>query len=143
MIRNFVAAKFLGKAPVEAARAWVAHISEVGVRDATPGLPWPRSMGKPSSPIRGHDLFRTDPPAFGCGLGAPSLALWHARSLRREVQMFHKTQKKGPALRRTHLFCARNISCKRTEMVQTFFVKSKTKESFLQENVSLLTEKIQ
>ena len=47
MIRNFVAAKFLGKAPVEAARAWVAQISEVGVRDATPGLPWPCSMGKP------------------------------------------------------------------------------------------------
>ena len=48
MNRNFVAAKFLGKAPVEAARAWVAQISEVGVRDATPGLPWPCSMGKPS-----------------------------------------------------------------------------------------------
>ena len=42
-----MAAKFLGEAPVEAARAWVAHISEVGVRDATPGLPWPRSIGKP------------------------------------------------------------------------------------------------
>ena len=43
-----MAAKFLGEAPVEAARAWVAHISEVGVRDATPGLPWPRSIGKPA-----------------------------------------------------------------------------------------------
>ena len=49
LVRNFVAAKLLGEAPVEAARAWVAHISEVGVRDATPGLPWPRSMGKPEA----------------------------------------------------------------------------------------------
>ena len=56
-----MAANLLGEAPVEAARAWVAHISEVGVRDATPGLPWPRSMGKPSAQ---STLFHHDKTVF-------------------------------------------------------------------------------